>query len=241
MLQLLRPARRATDEGALDALFTAHDLTTRLPAGSPLMGRLNGFVEGLQQRIRTSLGAAVGIAVMGRRTAVWKAALWGGLCGTLPDLDAFIDHGDALLHMTRHRAESLALFVLTLAAPVLAGAYEQRLATLAVHTLSASAYEDLRQCPYRFFAQRMLGLRAADELDAEVDKRDFGLWLHAVLQGFHAALAEQPLTELAARSALLERMGSEVTAAMALPMMRANGWGRVVNIASAHGLTASPY
>ncbi|MGA4633708.1 methyl-accepting chemotaxis protein [Pseudomonas solani] len=62
MLQLLRPARRATDEGALDALFTAHDLTTRLPAGSPLMGRLNGFVEGLQQRIRTSLGAAVGIA-----------------------------------------------------------------------------------------------------------------------------------------------------------------------------------
>ena len=31
------------------------------------------------------------------------------------------------------------------------------------------------------------------------------------------------------------------TAAVALPMMRAKGWGRVVNIASAHGLTASPY
>jgi 3-hydroxybutyrate dehydrogenase len=31
------------------------------------------------------------------------------------------------------------------------------------------------------------------------------------------------------------------TTAMALPMMRAAGWGRVVNIASAHGLTASPY
>lgn len=31
------------------------------------------------------------------------------------------------------------------------------------------------------------------------------------------------------------------TAAAALPMMRAAGWGRVVNIASAHGLTASPY
>ncbi|MFP4275441.1 MAG: 3-hydroxybutyrate dehydrogenase, partial [Paracoccaceae bacterium] len=29
--------------------------------------------------------------------------------------------------------------------------------------------------------------------------------------------------------------------AAALPMMRAAGWGRVVNIASAHGLTASPY
>ncbi len=31
------------------------------------------------------------------------------------------------------------------------------------------------------------------------------------------------------------------TAAAALPMMRAAGWGRVVNIASAHGLTASPF
>lgn len=31
------------------------------------------------------------------------------------------------------------------------------------------------------------------------------------------------------------------TTAAALPKMRAAGWGRVVNIASAHGLTASPY
>ena len=31
------------------------------------------------------------------------------------------------------------------------------------------------------------------------------------------------------------------TAAAALPLMRAGGWGRIVNIASAHGLTASPF
>ncbi len=31
------------------------------------------------------------------------------------------------------------------------------------------------------------------------------------------------------------------TAAIALPMMRSAGWGRIVNIASAHGLTASPF
>ncbi|MBW6417162.1 3-hydroxybutyrate dehydrogenase [Celeribacter sp. PS-C1] len=31
------------------------------------------------------------------------------------------------------------------------------------------------------------------------------------------------------------------TTAAALPTMRAAGWGRVINIASAHGLTASPY
>ena len=31
------------------------------------------------------------------------------------------------------------------------------------------------------------------------------------------------------------------TTAVALPLMRAKGWGRIVNVASAHGLTASPY
>jgi inner membrane protein len=67
-----------------------------------------------------ALGSAVGVAVMGRRTRVWKAALWGGLCGTLPDLDSFVDHGDPIRNMTFHRAESHALFYLTLASPLLA-------------------------------------------------------------------------------------------------------------------------
>lgn len=57
---------------------------------------------------------------MGRRTAVWKAALWGGVCGTLPDLDALIDHGDPVLNMTLHRGDSHALFWLTLLAPAVA-------------------------------------------------------------------------------------------------------------------------
>ena len=59
MLQLLRkPSRRERDEEALTALFTGHDLTTRLPEQQPWMGRLNRFSDGLHQRIRTSLGAA---------------------------------------------------------------------------------------------------------------------------------------------------------------------------------------
>ena len=66
------------------------------------------------------LGAACGIAVMGRRTAVWKAALWGGLAGTVPDLDVLFDFGDALRNMTYHRSYSHGLAVLTLLAPLLA-------------------------------------------------------------------------------------------------------------------------
>jgi inner membrane protein len=60
------------------------------------------------------LGASIGVAVMGRRTALWKSALWGGVAGLLPDLDVLIDHGDPILNMIRHRAESHALLLLTL-------------------------------------------------------------------------------------------------------------------------------
>jgi len=51
--------------------------------------------------------------------------------------------------------------------------------------LSASACEALRACPYSFFALRMLGLQPAEELDGEVEKRDYGTWLHEVLERFH--------------------------------------------------------
>ena len=64
---------------------------------------------------QAALGSAVVLATLGRRTAAWKAALWGAAAGTLPDLDAFIDHGEPLLNMVRHRAESHSLFFLALA------------------------------------------------------------------------------------------------------------------------------
>src|SRR5690554_586223 len=69
---------------------------------------------------QVALGSAVGIAVMSRRTSIWKAALAGAVVGTLPDLDSFIDHGDPIRNMTFHRAESHALFYLTLLSPLLA-------------------------------------------------------------------------------------------------------------------------
>ena len=61
-----------------------------------------------------ALGAAVSVAVMVRRTRVWKAALLGAVAGALPDLDVFINHGDPIRNMVLHRAESHSLFWLTL-------------------------------------------------------------------------------------------------------------------------------
>ncbi len=68
-----------------------------------------------------ALGSAVTLAAMGRRTAAWKAVLWGAIAGTLPDLDAFIDHGNAIANMVRHRGESHALLYLTLLSVPLGG------------------------------------------------------------------------------------------------------------------------
>ncbi|PUA97450.1 ATP-dependent helicase/nuclease subunit B [Acidovorax sp. 107] len=82
---------------------------------------------------------------------------------------------------------------------------------LPVAQLSSTAYSDLRHCPYRFFAQRQLGLREADELDAAVDKRDFGNWLHAVLQHFHEALLAEPTDGLDERRVRMDAAAEAVT------------------------------
>lgn len=64
---------------------------------------------------QAALGAAVSLAVMHRRTAAWKAVALGAVAGTLPDLDVLLDHGDPILNMVLHRAESHALLWLALA------------------------------------------------------------------------------------------------------------------------------
>jgi ATP-dependent helicase/nuclease subunit B len=52
-------------------------------------------------------------------------------------------------------------------------------------SLSASSYQDLRDCPYRFFSLRLLKLSEVQELEDEPDARDMGNWLHLVLRCFH--------------------------------------------------------
>ena len=59
---------------------------------------------------QAALGAAVGVAIMGRQRPFWQAALAGAAIGTMPDLDVFIDKGDAINNMVLHRAETHAFF-----------------------------------------------------------------------------------------------------------------------------------
>jgi inner membrane protein len=67
-----------------------------------------------------AIGSAIGMATMGARVPRWRAALWGSVCATLPDLDVFVRHGDPIRDMTFHRGHSHSLLWLTLLAPLLA-------------------------------------------------------------------------------------------------------------------------
>ncbi len=87
---------------------------------------------------------------------------------------------------------------------------------LPLHRLSSSAYEDLRRCPYRFFALRQLRLKEADELDTELDKRDFGNWLHHLLKLFHEELKMAPALDQPERQALLNAAAEQARLALGL-------------------------
>ena len=82
--------------------------------------------------------------------------------------------------------------------------------------LTASDYEDLRRCPYRFYALRQLGLRESDELDSELGKRDFGNWLHMLLSHFHGALAQAPDADGPARIAMIDAAAARASRDLAL-------------------------
>ena len=68
-----------------------------------------------------ALGAAVGEATLGRRVG-WRASVWGGLCGLLPDLDVLWPFADQVSAFTWHRGYTHSAAVLVLATPFVAWA-----------------------------------------------------------------------------------------------------------------------
>ena len=68
-----------------------------------------------------ALGASVGEAVLGRKVG-WRAPVWGGLCGLLPDLDVLWPFADPVAAFTWHRGYSHSFAVLILATPLIAWA-----------------------------------------------------------------------------------------------------------------------
>jgi len=65
-----------------------------------------------------ALGAAIGEGVLGRK-AGRRAALWGGICATLPDLDVLYPFAGPVEELTYHRSYTHSFFILSVAAPLI--------------------------------------------------------------------------------------------------------------------------
>jgi ATP-dependent helicase/nuclease subunit B len=52
--------------------------------------------------------------------------------------------------------------------------------------ISPSGYNQLMACPYQYFAARVLRLEELEDIDTELDKRDYGETVHAILHRFHS-------------------------------------------------------
>ena len=77
--------------------------------------------------------------------------------------------------------------------------------------LSASGYTSLVACPYQFFATRMLGLSGLEELSEQLEKRDYGDWLHQILHLYHVGLRDQGIG-LERRAAYLQEISTQIFA-----------------------------
>lgn len=77
--------------------------------------------------------------------------------------------------------------------------------------LSASGYTSLVACPYQFFATRMLGLSGLEELSEQLEKRDYGDWLHQILHLYHVGLRDRVIG-LERRAAYLQEISAQIFA-----------------------------
>ncbi|MBL8377473.1 MAG: PD-(D/E)XK nuclease family protein [Burkholderiales bacterium] len=78
--------------------------------------------------------------------------------------------------------------------------------------LSVSALQSLVDCPYRFFARHLLALDQPESVREELEKRDYGQWVHETLNRFHARHALLSGKDRASLEAELRAIADDVFA-----------------------------
>lgn len=200
--------RPAPPEGAPDVVITTLARAVLRPFAAVVMpgaderqlGAMPNSSGWLGQRLREAMGLSTAVQL---REAQWEAL---GLLLTQPGVTCLHrraqgsealeaspwltrwaqGRSDAVLTGTDPRVNlAVAATPVTVPAPSLLGA-----PVGLPERVSATSYEQLRQCPYRFFAATVLGLRQADELEEGLEASDYGIWLHEVLRRFHEARSQ---------------------------------------------------
>jgi len=151
-------------------------LTPRLRAELGLSTR-----EAATRELRDELGLVLAAAPV-------AAATWRASDGGDPNpLSPFLSRIDAL-----YRAAELPTLIIDTPRHAQPGAPQPGTAPapaapqLLPSRVSVSAYGSLIVCPYQFFARHLLGLNEQDQVREEFEKRDYGEWVHRLLQRFHA-------------------------------------------------------
>lgn len=90
--------------------------------------------------------------------------------------------------------------------------------------ISPSGYNALVACPYQYYARHVLRLNELDEVREELDKRDYGTWVHAVLQRFHAEVPLLANCDEAQAEQTMQRISREVFAGALAHDYLAQAW-----------------
>ena len=99
-------------------------------------------------------------------------------------------------------------------------------------TLSASSYQNLLDCPYKFFLENCLKLAPPDEIKLALEKSDYGSRVHLCLQAFHGDIKKfkGPFTQTLDKNSrdsaigLLEEISSQVFADDLEDNFQHRGW-----------------
>ena len=90
--------------------------------------------------------------------------------------------------------------------------------------ISPSGYNALVACPYQYFARHVLGLNEIDEVREALDKRDYGTWVHAVLQRFHTEMPVLQEQDRGEADAVMRCISEEVFSEGTLHDYLAQAW-----------------
>lgn len=100
--------------------------------------------------------------------------------------------------------------------------------------ISASAYNSLVACPYQYYGRYVLGLREPDEVREQMEKRDYGEYVHRILRRFHerfpvcTGVAREQLEQVLAE--ISERVFREATDANYLSHAWAIRWRATIRV-----------
>ncbi|MBL8539837.1 MAG: PD-(D/E)XK nuclease family protein [Betaproteobacteria bacterium] len=110
------------------------------------------------------------------------------------------------------------------ALPEVAGPPAPAAADLVPPQVSVSAWASLVACPYQFYARHLLKLNELDEVREEIEKRDYGELVHAVLQRFHGRHARVSTADRGELAQELAAISDEVFAPLLARNYLAVGW-----------------